>query len=1050
MNGVFVGGNTQGCQYCSSPGNCGPCRLTVAQGVSASSAQLYREFGTISVAECSKFAEDSEKVRNRQMSLEDFKANLVAGRYYDRQDNGFCAQLVAQSADLAESTTIDSIPWSKVRRPKIRKLTSSGGYSSITKLYIKPSIPFRISFNGQTVDVSVMTLFHPSPIRIENVQHDAVLTLGDAGDTSSKLVVLIPLSGSVSPGPESQFIGRIASYIPGLLRPNPASGAYETINAPTGKDWNLSMILPGTPSNGETVISKGYFAWGSSPALEEYEKNRIIRPMWFPDTIQYGWRPASNQSTQFIMLKDPFPISTYDLQSIRMLDPTPAEEAIPPILPNSVVYTTATQCSTVLPIGIGATRESFENEAGRCDPFAAIPQKSFDERNTIGALSVFAIVVGLGLVLWFALQLATNPKAADIFKGWGETAGSWFAKASLGEGPAPGGEGKGTFTMTNPMKSLETSAEKRAAKEAADKETKRLAAEDAAKKATEEAARKQKDKAAADAALARVTGPGRQLTPEQQAQKDKLDAAKKQADQLAKEAEANKAKADADAKRAAEEAAAAKKAADDERKRIEAERAAALSRLSDAELDKTAKAAQSMLDEIKRQTRPLNDEMAAAGTALDNAAAMANTQAQQDQIARAQNQLEAAEQAQKDARQAVVAIVSGPAADNSEDALRDVQEQVARANDQTQNALTAATAAALAPVRTLTTKFNKDEQDYIDQLATAEDELQTATAKRVANEKTLSDRLLGKAAPKLIDSARALVQSSQAAERVALQKRNNANAAYEKFKKDKRLVELSNQTMNAFVEARKNAPVFPSAASSIPAIPPVAPSPAPAPAPARPPPTNKPVTTAPKPPVIPAREPSQPDPKLEVRFTEATADLDNLRAEIAKAEKELKDFVATRDKQIAKLPKVTPESPPQVADHGRQALRVLRSDQNDAIKSLEDTLSKLRDEAQSIVYEAQDIQKIKNKPEKMFRAARMFVGAATEELDGVKELRKTLNEEEDSLKKTLDDYEKTLGGGTTLSLREAQKLNTRAEVTRKEAWKKGGKTRRHKQKNRHR
>ena len=551
-SGAFVGGisvgQAEGCQYCKSPndkGTCGPCRLAVAKGVSASSAKLYREFGTISSRECGTFTEDTRKVSEKEMAFDEYKSNLTSGKYYERQDNGFCSQLLFQDADLANVTTPDAIPWGKVRRPKIRKLTSGGGYSSITKLYIKPAIPFRVTFNGQPIEVSVMTLFHPSPIRIGNIQHDAVLTLGDAGDPATKTVVMIPLVGAISAGQSGQFIGRIVSYLPGLLRPNPVNGLYESIDAPTGKDWNLSMVFPGTPSEGETIVQGGYYAWNSMPPMEEYEKGRIARPLWLPDTIQYGWRPQTNQVTRFVMLAEPVSVNVFDMQTIRMLPVTPSDDAIPPMYEASLVYNTPTGCSSAKTT---TAKEGFENEEERCDPFANIPAKGFDSdtvmKTLLGVIGAIAIFIGV----YFALKYATDNDWGDKLMQWGRSAGKYVGTkfgTPPGAAPGPAPASGDVPERTNPMMSEET---KKKAEDAAKKK-----AEDAAKKKAEDAAKKKAEEAEAarikkerEAAAA-----GTGLTMEDTDAKKKADeeAAKKKEDEEA--AEMERASAARRAKRAA-------------------------------------------------------------------------------------------------------------------------------------------------------------------------------------------------------------------------------------------------------------------------------------------------------------------------------------------------------------------------------------------------------------------------------------------------------------------------------------------------------------------
>jgi hypothetical protein len=152
------------------------------------------------------------------------------------------------------------------------------------------------------------------------------------------------------------------------------------------------------------------------------------------------------------------------------------------------------------------------------------------------------------------------------------------------------------------------------------------------------------------------------------------------------------------------------------------------------------------------------------------------------------------------------------------------------------------------------------------------------------------------------------------------------------------------------------------------------------------------------------------------------------------------ELIATRPKELNKLPKLTAMSPPEFVVHGRAALRVLRSDRNDAYKALETPLDKLSDEAKSILQEAKDIQAIKGKPDAMMRSTRVFVNTASEYVSDVKDLRTKLNAEEDEMKQAMEEYEKTLGDtGQARTLAEAQAMNRLAETRRKEAWKKGGK-----------
>ncbi len=413
VDGISVG-QSQGCKQ---------CRLTVAKGISASSAKIYREQGTISFKECNLFATDSERVDQKQLAFAEYKTKLLAGKYFQQLNNGYCSQILFNNSDLANVTAKTEVPWSKALNPSIRKLTSGGGYSSITKLFVKPSIPFNITFVGQTISVQTMTLFHPCPVRIENIQYDAVLTLGDPADDATRLVVMIPLQGSLSSGPSGAFLSKIASYIPGILTPDPATGQYKQIDIPTGNDWDLSKVFPGTPSQNQTVVDTGYFVWTSVPAVQSYLRNTITT-QWI-DTLQYGWKPdPTAPGRNFIMLEKPVLVNPFDLQTIRMLPATPAEDAIPPPFMSSLVFKPSASCKS-RPVG----RETFQSS---CDPLANLPQPPGTRVNSdtiialvLGILGVVSVFLGI----YFALRFATG-SSGDKVKEWGSKLGKMFAGLS--------------------------------------------------------------------------------------------------------------------------------------------------------------------------------------------------------------------------------------------------------------------------------------------------------------------------------------------------------------------------------------------------------------------------------------------------------------------------------------------------------------------------------------------------------------------------------------------------------------------------------------------
>jgi len=559
LRGLSVNGS-QGCK----PGR---CVLIVPQGVSSSSVKLSREQGSVSLKECQQLAQDTAAVQAQRMALDEFKGNLVAGKYFRQQTNGYCSQLMLTDDEVQGATTIDQIPWSKARIPSIRKLSATGGYSSSTKVFLRPEIPFQISFGGQSSEVNIMTLFHPSPIRIENVQHDAILTLGDPG-AGSKLVVMIPLVGSLVSGQSGEFVARVASYLPGILRPG-SSGQYDPIDAPTGNDWSLSKVFPGTPENGRTVVDVGYFSWNATPPLEEYQRNYVSSPNPQSDHQYIGWRPTGPLGATYVMLKDAVPINPFDLQTIKMLPVTPSEEAIPPPLMMTLVYQPPSSCS--------AGKESFTtSKINKCDPLAAFPPPTTITSDFL--IKLFASVLGtiaLFIGIYFALKFGTDPKYADRIKQWGESFGRQLAtvrgsvkKAAQSTSTATGQVARSIANSTqrtkqaiaNSIDERRRSWRRKSAPSAIQAEIKRREADERVRA---------KRRATAQNAIADEIKKRDQEKARIEAAKKKLEEEKKRREAIRafKEAEANEAK-----KKAEEEEAAKKKAAEEEAARDKARR----------------------------------------------------------------------------------------------------------------------------------------------------------------------------------------------------------------------------------------------------------------------------------------------------------------------------------------------------------------------------------------------------------------------------------------------------------------------------------------------
>jgi hypothetical protein len=441
-------GMAEGCQ---APGG-GICQLAIAAGVSASGAKLYREMGSITREKCKKYGDDADKVRANKMAFEEFRKGLLDGIYYRDLGNEYCGQVLYDASDLAKVSKIEELDATKARMPIIRKVSASGGFSSVTKAFIKPSIPFEIEFNSKPHKINVLTLMHPSPIRVENIQHDAMLTLGDPGEGNNDgLVVLVPLVGSLTAGASGAFIGKITRFMSGILNPNPATGQYESIDVPTGSDWKLSSIFPGAPGEGGKtyVKSPGYYVWSGQPPLDlkltrtDVNRDRIFGIWERGNTDNYAWSETGNPGIRYVMLSQPVQVSSMDLQTIMMLPSTPITEAISPIVKSTLSYRTAgsvgpdgrfvTECPARLPSMtnfFGGTRESFEDS---CDPFAPgnFPSNAPTTETLVKIVSGLLGALGVFLAIYVAVKLWTQPGWGRWFADKGEMVGNFFPQVTI-------------------------------------------------------------------------------------------------------------------------------------------------------------------------------------------------------------------------------------------------------------------------------------------------------------------------------------------------------------------------------------------------------------------------------------------------------------------------------------------------------------------------------------------------------------------------------------------------------------------------------------------
>ena len=334
----------------SMANECDGCNLQVTMGITSSSIKLSREFGEVTDLQCKRYKDDKKRVTDKKMSFQDFLGNVKAGKYLRNLDNGYCEQVTMSEEDAKKFKNIGEFDENKLQSVRIQKV-SSGGFSSDTKIKLTPSIPFKLTFKGQEIDVKTMSVYHPCPLRIEGVQPDAVFSLNDPSfDDKSEYIILIPLTAKNTADPSIALFDKILPQINALMVPE-ATGQYMTRNVATGANWSLASIFTPSTRNGDSFeVQNGYYEWKGMPTLERVKSETVnyqtigggglfnLPGMQVPSgtTINYSWKESGKPSPRYIMLDTPVAISSSSLSSITQTLPvTPASDAVHAVLYSS-------------------------------------------------------------------------------------------------------------------------------------------------------------------------------------------------------------------------------------------------------------------------------------------------------------------------------------------------------------------------------------------------------------------------------------------------------------------------------------------------------------------------------------------------------------------------------------------------------------------------------------------------------------------------------------------------------------------------------------------
>ena len=470
-----------------SPGTtaaCAACDIELDNRATTSSVKLTRDFGNISNKECMGYQRDLEAVKNKEMSFRDFFVNLQAGNYsrpVSRTENGeFCEQVLFSDEDAKTINSLEDFDKniSKLKSIRIRKVTGGGSFSSGTKAKFKLSIPIRMKvvvemkdvLNGMTfmqsnplvhyvtvpgtdqarvtqeISVSMLTMYHPSPLRIENVQHDAILSINDPSDSATDCVFLIPLQSSNTRNESVDFFNKIAMHLSSIQEPDPVTGLYAETNIPTGNDWNIKQVfwLGKGDTDNMSKVTDAYYTWMGAGTYSRFEKSRRRYwegPGFYQDEITYGWKPEGKQ-VRYYMLQTPVAISSSDLTILtRVLPPTPSEQAIHKIPdPSSegnskILYKKATGEAAKASCGGAVERMTNQGDSvfgggledllvdgkgnplddiDTCDPFKNNSRKALMKPTMFSPNRVFTVIFNILIVFavaigaWIAMALVTN------------------------------------------------------------------------------------------------------------------------------------------------------------------------------------------------------------------------------------------------------------------------------------------------------------------------------------------------------------------------------------------------------------------------------------------------------------------------------------------------------------------------------------------------------------------------------------------------------------------------------------------------------------------
>jgi len=287
---------------------------------------------------------------------------------YQMQKNAEAA--TKAKIDAAASSTLSIPIWSPTEPGSVAK--NEKNYGALTKLFLKPTLPFTMSTASPATSASVdlMSVYQPFPLRVNGQQYDACFQIGefkmpDATGVGTSIVVLIPLKSSPNTSKGGAFINAFANTIPDVLAGVPdKTNGYPDGQVTGLSDWKISDIL------------------------------QSDRPF-------YTW--TNKDGTRVVVMAEPIGISDANMTNLKRLPITQPADVMKEIS-DTIYYKSAP------PLKVDETRSMFRIS----QPPIKLPDNTAQKEMIARVLASIGYFMLTAFAVWIALWLAINKGASAM------------------------------------------------------------------------------------------------------------------------------------------------------------------------------------------------------------------------------------------------------------------------------------------------------------------------------------------------------------------------------------------------------------------------------------------------------------------------------------------------------------------------------------------------------------------------------------------------------------------------------------------------------------